>query len=208
MRHHRRFKFLYPPNARLVAFDAVGGRIVGEHDGFVRESGCMHRRTALQLGEELWVVIDDVYEVDGGEGVHAVRLHWLAGGAMGAAPTPADLPAPWAIDSDGAGLHADFPEGPFALRVATEAGLPIAGDAVAGLDEPGKEPRGWLSRYYAEKTPTPSFAVVARHAGPVRLFTAMGTGPLTITPGDRPLVTGPGGTWRIDCAQGVAERVA
>lgn len=206
MRHHRRFKFLYPPNARLIEFDP-GRRVVGEHDGFVREAGCLHRRAVLRLGDEVWAVVDDVSDVDGSSREHTLRLHWLAG-LFGDETGDVDgLPAPWRRDPDGAGLTARRPDGVFALRAADADGHPLVGTVVAGADPKDGVPRGWLSRYYGEKLPVPSFAAERRGPTPLRVVSVFGTGPLTIRP-DGPgamIVEAPAGRWRLRVAELVSE---
>ena len=46
--------------------------------------------------------------------------------------------------------------GPFCVCVYNERGEPLPGDVAFGANDP---PCGWLSRYYGEKVPVPSFAV-------------------------------------------------
>ncbi len=42
-------------------------------------------------------------------------------------------------------------------------------------------PRGWLSRRYANRAPTPSLAVVREGETPITLVTVMGAGPLDVS---------------------------
>ncbi|MFO0608580.1 MAG: alginate lyase family protein [Polyangiales bacterium] len=142
MLHWRQFKFLYPTKARLLAFrdDGRVGLMAGEHTGYARHpGGCVHRRAVLALGEDCVIVIDRVT----GEGAHRARLHWLA------------APFPHAYDAATATLTLDTPRGPYRVVTLRADGRPLAGDVVAGADDP---PRGWLARRYAEKVRAPSLA--------------------------------------------------
>jgi len=47
-------------------------RFEGEHDGY-RSLGITHRRTVQGVGEDAWVIVDDLL----GDGDHELRLHWL-----------------------------------------------------------------------------------------------------------------------------------
>lgn len=160
MVHHRRFKLLYWTRARLLRFEDAGTYALaeGEHDGFRRYAGrCVHRRSVLHAKDDLWVVVDRI----AGAGSHAARLHWLAG--------------PYAhryAAADGR-LTLDTPAGPFTVTVLDRGARPLAGEVVAGAEAP---PRGWLSRYYAEKDPAPSLAVVLREELPVELVTVLSAG--------------------------------
>ena len=123
----------------------------GEHYGYMRHGGsCVHRRTILYDLNETWVVVDDI----SGQGNHEVRLHWQAGAF--------------------AALEAGTAN---AMRIATPAGdFEVAGHGasecslVTGRQEP---PRGWLSRYYGEKSPAPSFAAIAHGSLPIRLVSVL-----------------------------------
>jgi len=79
MLHYRRFKNLYPTEARLLEFapaEGGGGRMAGEHYAYRRHpGGCVHTRTVLMAAQDLMVVVDRL----SGEGSHHVRLHWLGG---------------------------------------------------------------------------------------------------------------------------------
>jgi asparagine synthase (glutamine-hydrolysing) len=114
--------------------------MAGEHTGYARHpGGCVHRRAVLALGEDCLIVVDRVT----GDGTHRARLHWLA------------APFPHAYDDATATLTLDTPRGPYRVVTLRADGRPLAGDVVAGADDP---PRGWLARRYAEKVPAPSLA--------------------------------------------------
>lgn len=161
MLHHRRFKNLYPAPSALLAF--TDGRdhalAEGEHHGYARHpGGCVHRRAVLMLKDDLWVVVDRV----AGEGRHRARLHWLCGDY------------PHGVDPAAGALTLETPAGPFHVAVYDEAGVPLPGDVARGQEDP---PRGWLSRYYAEKVPVPSLAVRREGAAPLVFVTVLSAGP-------------------------------
>lgn len=157
MVHYRQFKCLYPAEASLLRFDARADTVVasGEHRGFERHYvGCVHRRSILQWGDDVWVVVDRV----SGSGVHRCRLHWLAGAF------------PWTEPAEGNGVELRTPNGVFKVHVYDEQLRPLRGDIATGQDPP---PRGWMSRYYGEKTPVPSFAANQTKALPATFITVL-----------------------------------
>jgi asparagine synthase (glutamine-hydrolysing) len=159
MLHFRKFKCLYWTRAKLLRFeDNVDWTLCeGEHYGYQRHPGrCVHRRSVLFLKDDLWVVVDRVE----GSGTHRVRLHWLGG----------DFPYRPRADGQ-ASLQLETPDGPFYLAIVNAAGRPLSGEIVAGQDEP---PRGWLSRYYAEKVPVPSLSVEVSERLPLTLVSILG----------------------------------
>jgi hypothetical protein len=143
MLHFRQFKVLYRIRARLVHFEdnADWAMCAGEHHGYQRHPGhCVHSRSVLFLKDDLWVVVDHIV----GDGSHAIRLHWLCG----------DFP--YSNDAGAGRLMLNTAVGDFCVQVLDAGGHGIPGDVVAGREDP---PRGWLSRYYGEKTAVPSLAV-------------------------------------------------
>ena len=159
MLHHRRFKVLYWAEAKLLAFRDEGAWALaaGEHYGYRRHPGrCVHRRSILFVKDDLWVVADTVM----GAGQHSARLHWLAG----------DFPYRHAAPT--APLELDTPEGIFSIASFDGFGRPLEATVARGGEAP---PRGWLSRYYAEKVPVPSYAAECKGALPhtfISLLTA------------------------------------
>ena len=144
MLQYRKFKCLYWTRAELLRFEenAAWALCEGEHYGYQRHPGhCVHRRSVLFLKDDLWVVVDRME----GSGTHRVRLHWLGGHF------------PYRPGTDGqTALQLETPDGPFRVGVFSASGHPLSGNLVAGQDEP---PRGWASRYYAEKIAVPSLAI-------------------------------------------------
>jgi heparinase II/III-like protein len=155
MLHYRQFKVLYWTKAQLLQFADRGDWAVcaGEHSGYRRHAGgCVHRRSILFVKDDLWIVADRVL----GAGEHELRLHWLGG------------EFPWT--HDGTTLALATPQGAFSVAVYDAAGSRVESTVAAGVDEP---PRGWLSRYYGEKTAVPSFVVERRTAMPQTFVTVL-----------------------------------
>jgi asparagine synthase (glutamine-hydrolysing) len=159
MLHFRKFKSLYWTSAKLLSFEDNPDwtLCVGEHYGYQRHSGCcVHKRSVLFLKDDFWVVVDRME----GFGTHRIRLHWLGG----------DFPYRPGLDGQSS-LQLETPDGPFHLGVFNAVGQPLSGEIVAGQDDP---PRGWLSRYYAEKIPVPSLSTEVSRELPLTLVSLLG----------------------------------
>lgn len=168
MLHHRRFKCLYWTRASLLRFEEseAYAECAGEHFGYERHDGrCVHRRSVLFVKDDLWIVVDRI----AGRGEHAARLHWLCG----------DFAHDY--EPEAGRLTLETPEGPFSIAVYDEHGRPLAGTVERGREEP---PRGWLSRYYGERTAVPSLEVEARGALPFVFVTLAGAGQPEIVAGE------------------------
>jgi asparagine synthase (glutamine-hydrolysing) len=164
MLHHRRFKNLYWTRADLLRFeDAPTHAIVeGEHHGYARHpGGCVHRRAVLFAKDDLWIVADRI----GGEGVHSARVHWLGGDYA------------HEFDERLATMSLATPAGEFQVAVRDERGDPVPAEVVRGRGSP---PRGWLSRYYAEKRPVPSLTATQASACPIQLVSLLSAGPVEV----------------------------
>lgn len=172
MLHYRRFKNLYWTAAKIVD-QGEGERcawITGEHYGYRRQDGApTHRRSILAWRGELWVVLD---RVTADAGRHAVRLHWLAG------------PYTHSFNAAKTLLTLETPRGTFAIQVLRPDGQRVTGDLLAGSTQPI---RGWLSRYYGERTATPSMAVVERGARQIDLVTVLAPWPFSVERSSRGL---------------------
>jgi len=163
MLHYRRFKTLYWTQARLLRFEdgSAWALAEGEHAGYARHlGGCVHRRAILYLKDDLWVVVDHL----AGGGDHTARLHWLCGSF------------PERFDPVASELVLDTPAGAFHLAVKDCQGRPLRADVARGQEEP---PRGWLSRYYAEKVAVPSLEAVAEGTLPFTFVSLLSGGPAT-----------------------------
>lgn len=183
MLHLRKFKCLYPTEAKLLSFrdDGELGVMQGEQYGFARHPGrCVHRRTVIhEKNLDLWVIVDDVT----GDGSHRIRLHWQAGDYEFAGPT-AETPNR---------LRLWTPQGGFDIGVYGSAGQAATSTNVMfGQTEP--QPRGWVSRYYGVKTPAPSLEVLSEGPLPVRLVTVLGSSEIAY----RVQVDSTQKQWRID----------
>jgi hypothetical protein len=160
MLHFRQFKVLYRTHARLRRFEDHPDWAIcaGEHYGYRRHRGaCTHLRSVLFLKDDLWIVVDHIT----GEGSHALRLHWLGG----------DFPN--AYEASAGRLTLNTGAGDFFIQILDTRGRPVPGDVVAGRVHP---PRGWLSRYYGEKTPVPSLAVETEGALPATFVSVLSGG--------------------------------
>ena len=176
MLHYRRFKNLYWTKAILTEFGDSGDHVAcsGEHYGFQRHAGnCIHRRSVLFSKDDLWIVVDQVR----GTGTHEVRLHWLCG------------EFPFQYDQAQARLTLETPRGEFSILTLDNGGQSLAGDVVAGREEP---PRGWVSRYYGEKRPTPSLAIERTAKLPFTFVSVLGAG--------KPIVEISDGIWAVTTA--------
>jgi asparagine synthase (glutamine-hydrolysing) len=159
MLHYRKFKCLYWTEAKLLRFEDNPDWALceGEHYGYQRHPGrCVHRRSVLFVKDDLWIVVDRIE----GSGAHRARLHWLGG----------DFPYRLGLDRQ-TSLQLQTPAGPFHVGVFDAAGHLLSGEIVAGQDDP---PRGWLSRYYAEKVPVPSLTVELSEHLPLSLVSILG----------------------------------
>lgn len=143
MLHWRRFKCLYWTPAELLELRDERDHVVctGEHRGYERLADpVVHRRSVLMWKRGLWVVLDQLRA----HGDHVARLHWLC--------------ADHRYRYDAGALDLQTPYGPFRVAVYDLGARPAIGDVVRGQELP---PRGWLSRHYGERLPTPSLAVEA-----------------------------------------------
>lgn len=147
MLHLRRFKVGPLTRAKLLEFEdnEQFALCVGEHYGFLRlKDPCTHRRSVLFCKDDVWVVVDTIYA----SGEHTSRLHWAAG--------------PFSYREEQGSVALETSQGDFYLTVLNGHGQPCELDVVAGQVDP---PRGWLSRYYAEKIPAPSIAALQHGRG-------------------------------------------
>lgn len=182
MKHARKFKCLYWTEAALLAFERKGNFTVaaGEHYGFRRAEGqCVHRRAIALHDDGVGIVVDTI----AGAGPHRVRLHWL----MGAFPHE--------VDSESGLIRLETPAGRFELAVVEPGPVREKLDVAVGAEHP---PRGWVSRYYGEKTPVASVAVQSVATLPLRFVTIFGPGPLEHSvDGSSIVVCGPSGDLRL-----------
>lgn len=132
-------KFLWLPWLKSTVNHDKGSKLIhyfeGEHDGYSRQ-GATHARAVVHLPDDIWVVLDRVQSRE----PLPIRLHWLF---------PRE--AVW----DAKLKRASFPSG-YSFQFFTAN----ASDTTVTLVEGDEHsPRGWISRYYYDKTPAKSFAV-------------------------------------------------
>ncbi|HUP42694.1 MAG TPA: alginate lyase family protein [Thermoanaerobaculia bacterium] len=146
------FRWLSRAPVRLLADASHDGLdwLAGEHHGYAREAGVVHRRRLLYPRPDYWLVLDDFRSAgggaDGGGGEHDFEV------VFHLAPDAEVVPAAGSGPRE-AGLHA----------VAGGAGLVLFLHASAPV-ELALEP-GWISRRYGEKRPAP--VAVARFRAPL-----------------------------------------
>jgi hypothetical protein len=144
-------KFLWLPWLRGCMTDyerSTGGHLVywqGEHDGYGRlKSPVTHRRAVLRIGDECWLVTDELAS----QSDHDYRLHWLF----------ADLPFEWDEAQQRLTLHAAA--GAYAARLIDRSGEGRC--TIARADQ--RSARGWRSLYYFDREPALSVDLKCRAA--------------------------------------------
>lgn len=153
----------------LRAGEADGwDRFEGGHDGY-REAGVSHRRAVLRLGDDGWLVVDDLL----GEGVHHGSLHWL-------------LPdVPFSADPEAPGTTVfETPAGPMRWTIVSSAPARVYRVRAGVPDVPPLAPvaaalaqlRGWESPTYGELRPAVSLVCDARAPLPLRFVSLVAYG--------------------------------
>jgi hypothetical protein len=161
-------RFLFLPWCRGEARRIVrssAGQIAyweGSHDGYHRLSpGATHRRAIVRLGDDHWVVLDEVQSRD----PHICRLHWLL----------ADWPHQMQVRNQQGDLgevvtlRLETPSGPYTIHAQGR-------QAPARFSLLRADPfsaRGWRSAYYQHKEPALSLSLT-REAAIVRFCTVFG----------------------------------
>jgi hypothetical protein len=138
-------------------------RFVGEHDGY-RNLGITQRRTVQQVGEDAWVIVDDLL----GRGEHELRLHWLAPDW----PCEVVTIAPFCVvlsSSEGKVQWNIYGSAPGSAAVIR------GGKKVAGQGDDGPL-AGWQSPTYGELLPAISLICVVKAPLPVRFVTTVSIG--------------------------------
>jgi Heparinase II/III-like protein/Heparinase II/III N-terminus len=161
-------RFLFLPWSRGVTrrvARAAAGNIAyweGSHDGYLRLTpGASHRRAVVKIGNEHWVVLDEVRSRE----PHICRLHWLL----------ADWPYEMNVRNqqndlgEAVTLRLETPTGPFAVHAQTRR----APARVSLVRADPFSARGWRSAYYQHKEPALSLSLT-REAAIVRFCTVFG----------------------------------
>ena len=127
----------------------------GEHYGYHRlPSIVTHRRGVLQAGDA-WIIIDDLLGAD----QHELVVRWRLD--QGPWRLSESEPGRFASSSDRVTLEVHAAE---AFAASLESGATRRADGRAA-------PEGWESRYYAERTPSPTIVVRAAGKLPRRIVT-------------------------------------
>jgi len=141
-------------------------RFEGEHDGY-RHLGVTHRRTVQRVGEDAWIVADDLL----GTGEHDLRLHWLA--PDWPREVASSVPFSAVQMAEGARFRWQiYSSAPGAGAVLRE------GKMVAGQGEE-EAVSGWQSPTYGELKAAVSLVYRVHAPLPVRLVTAILAGETT-----------------------------
>jgi asparagine synthase (glutamine-hydrolysing) len=150
-----RFTWFHWTRGRVVRRESLaGGRVKlfeGEHEGFARRAGVVHRRAVLLVDDRMWVVVDDLL----GEGEHDLSAQWLFPGAR-------------VVERAGARLRLETPVGPCAVAFAGGDVRAAEGDAATTL--------GWFSPKYRYREPALALVAGGRSSLPARRVTVVSLG--------------------------------
>lgn len=147
-----------------------GGNIAvveGAHNGYGR-LGVWHRRGVLKARPDTWIIVDDLI----GSTPHRFRVHWL-------------LPDVEFEEREGCSIDFAFQSGSVKLLFASNAAVTMdivrAGDRLVGAGSAVDPTRGWISRFYGQKTPALSVALEGNAKFPVRIITVLVLGSSSTT---------------------------
>jgi len=133
--------------------------LAAEHAGYAR-LGLRHRRQLRQLAGDVWEIEDWLEPLpQTAAREHHLELHWL-------------LPdGPFEVRPDGVMLQ--LPDQTITLTLSADLPLALqlirAGEVLTG-DPVGDPRRGWVSWYYAQKSPALAVVAGCRSSRPVRLL--------------------------------------
>lgn len=150
--------FHWNNGSKIGSAVSVGNRIrwfEGQHDGYVRGNGVLHRRVLMLVDDKFWVVVDDVY----GAGVHLLSSNWL-------------VPKGYVTTLSDAALKVSLPDFsfkmfPFVFSVDQDT-IQFKTQLVSGASN---DVRGWVSHRYMQKEKALSIVNSARCALPARILT-------------------------------------
>lgn len=128
----------------------------GEHHGYRRRCGVVHRRRVERRGDSHWRVVDQVF----GEGPHTARLFWRLG----------DWPYDWFGEK--CQVESMSPVGNVTIGVFVEGDVTLKSRVVRGFED-AESAQGWESLYYGEKSPIPVLCVEASGRCPIRFETCI-----------------------------------
>lgn len=149
-----RFLWFHWTRSRVLALAGQGdvGFFRGEHYGFRRLGGAIHRRTLCRL-RDTYVIVDEILA---SAWPHEVTLRWRL------------CPGPWR--RTGNTWAADLGGRELALSLVVPPAMDI--QFLSGQEEP--RPEGWESLYYSTRTPVPVVRVGGMAQGPVCMVTIVG----------------------------------
>ena len=134
----------------------------GEHDGY-RQLGIKHRRWINYVGDDAWVIVDDVL----GSGEHAIRLHWLL------PDRPLEVIPGKDFSASLSAEHARFRWNIFSSVPGAPAIIRAGKNLQANEEIPNEELLGWESPTYGELHPAISLSYRVQAPLPVRLVTVV-----------------------------------
>ncbi|HVU11202.1 MAG TPA: alginate lyase family protein, partial [Phototrophicaceae bacterium] len=111
----------------------------GFHRGY---APIIHRRSVARLGDDTWLIVDRL----AGTSLHRYRLHWLL--------------SSYPYELDGKTIQLQTPAGAYACTVASDS----ADATLSVMQGDEQSTRGWRSRYYGQREPALSAALVAQAA--------------------------------------------
>ncbi len=134
--------------------------MVGERYDYDRKSWMvMHRRCAICLTDNLWLIVDDLF----GAGDHQATLRWHL------------TDWPWALDAEAGRAIAKTPHGDVSIAVSSNSAETISHNLINGGDKSG-EVMGLVSPYYNAKLTTPTLEVACAFREKFRIVTAIQLG--------------------------------
>lgn len=148
---HRKFKWINPTKAKLVAF--TEDRVAGEHYGYTTTEGqSVHRRSCAYKGEQL--VVSDVVSNSKPVKTHA-QLHWLIACKE------------YVVQNYGNRVTIKLQTDIGTYWIGIESSLPCKIEHVMG----GDGVYGWHSRYYSHKSPALSLMLSCDYMDTCRFTT-------------------------------------
>ncbi|MCL0062939.1 heparinase II/III family protein [Peptococcaceae bacterium] len=166
---YRRFKFLYWTKAKLLSFDvdkAGKKEVAGEHYGYEKKEGVVHRRKVKVVSNDLFLVTDEIYGKERVLKEHKLTLNWLI----------LDFEYEEIIFNEWKGIKLKTSKGDFYILISAvnkEAkNLSFDLEIIRGKDD--RDPRGWISRYYACKEQSLCLSAII-YQKKAKFFTILGS---------------------------------
>jgi len=134
----------------------------GEHNGY-RRLGVTHRRMVRCVGEDAWVIVDDLL----GTGEHELRLHWL----LPDLPFEVSATSPFCavLSAEKVRFHWSVFSIAEGSASVIRGGKNLTGDTLGG----DQELLGWESPTYGERCPAISLLYRVQAPLPVRIVTVI-----------------------------------